>query len=79
MHLERQLGEGPTHYIERLKTAYPDLECELDDLLKLYVEMTYQELGTSHTHVAQMKVLLKRIKASTMCSKPVHTTLAHRG
>jgi hypothetical protein len=65
MHLGRQLGEGPTHYIERLKTAYPDLACELDELLNLYVVMTYQELDTRHTQVAQMKPLLKQIKART--------------
>jgi hypothetical protein len=65
MHLERQRGEGPTHYIERLKTVYPAVERELDDLLNLYVAMTYQELGTSHARLAQMKPLLKQIKAGT--------------
>ncbi len=61
-HLGRYHGEGPTHYIRRLQSAYPLASQELEQLLERYVAIKYREESHEKTQIRGMKHLFKQIK-----------------
>lgn len=63
VNLARHYGEGPTHYIRRLKSAYPSVNQELDGFLEAYIAVNYQEQTPRNTYLRHMKSLLHRIKS----------------
>jgi transglutaminase-like putative cysteine protease len=63
VNLARHHGEGPTHYIERLKGAYPSCDRELEAILEAYVAITYRECTPRNRYLSEMKSLLRQIKS----------------
>ena len=61
--LARRHGEGPTHYIDRLQTAYPAASAELNAFLEAYVAVAYREQAPKKTYLNAMRSLLQRIKS----------------
>lgn len=61
--LARHYGEGPTHYIARLQTAYPSVRAELTAFLEAYIAINYQEHTPRNVYLSHMKWLLHQIKS----------------
>ena len=64
VNLARHHGEGPTHYIKRLKAAYPSVNQELDAFLGAYIAINYREHTPRNMYLSKMKSLLHQIKLS---------------
>jgi hypothetical protein len=62
--LARYHGEGPTHYIRRVKAAYPSVNLELDAFLEAYIAINYREYTRRNMYLSKMKSLLHQIKLS---------------
>lgn len=66
VNLTRHHGEGPTHYIGRLKHAYPFMSPELDAFLTAYIAINYQEHPSRNLNLRNMKSLLRQIKSKKL-------------
>lgn len=57
--LERQCGEGPISYRDRVIAARPELEETMQELTRLYVAMNY---GVSNPHPSMLKRSLRQLE-----------------